>query len=135
MKSAIRVFFLLLMSVAVASAGESPIVGKLGKAVGTAMTIEGTFQDGKNSWLLVSTVNDKKLATPVLMPTENLDPFAHIPTNTVCRFQGKEITYVVEAVIDPKTGREMQQASSGRHFDFKVTKVLAPGGVKTRDEK
>ena len=135
MKSPTAVFFLLLTSVAFVSAGEKPIVGKLGKPVGTELTIEGTFQGRKNSWLLVSKVNEKKLTSPVLMPTENLETFAHIPTNTVCRFKGKEITYVVQSVVDPKTGREMQQASAGRHFDFMVTKVLAPRGVKTRDEK
>lgn len=128
-------FFLLLTSVAFVSAGEKPIVGKLGKPVGSELTIEGTFQAGKNSWLLVSKVNEKKLTSPVLIPTDNLDPVAHISTSTICRFKGKEITYVVQSIVNPKTGRELQQASAGRHFDFIVTKVLAPRGVKTRDEK
>jgi len=128
-------FFLLLASRALVSAGEKPIVGKLGKPVGTELTIEGTFQAGKNSWLLVSKVDEKQLTNSVLMPTYNLDPFARIPTNTVCRFKGKELTYVVQKVIDPKTGRDAQQALSGRHFDFKVTEVLVPKGVKTRDAK
>ncbi len=98
------------------------------------MTIEGTFQGGKNSWLLVTKVNGEKLTNAVSVPTDNLDPLAHIPTNTVCRFKGKEITYVVRPIIDPKTGLQMQQASPGRHIDFKVTEALAPKGVKTRDE-
>jgi hypothetical protein len=135
MKSLVTLSLLLLGSVALVSADDKPMVGKLGKPVGTELTIEGTFQAGKNSWLLVSKVNDKKLTNPVLMPTENLDPLAKLPTSTLCRFKGKEITYVVESVIDPKTGNEMQQAAPGRHFDFKVTEVLVPKGVKTIDEK
>ncbi len=135
MKLRTAVFFSLLSSVVLVSAGETPMVGKLGKPVGTELTVEGTFQGGKNSWLLVSSVNGEKQAPPVLIATDNVDPFAHIPTNAVCRFRGKEITYVVRSAIDPKTGHDMQQASPGRHFDFKITKVLAPAGVKTRDEK
>lgn len=135
MKSHIALFFLLLASVVLVSAGESPLIGKLGKPVGTELTIKGTFQAGKNSWFLVTNVNEDKLTTPVLLPAQNLDPFAHIPLNTVCRFRGQEISYVVKAVIDRKTGREMQQASAGHHFEFRVKKVLAPEGVKTRDER
>src|SRR3954470_13953074 len=135
MKSQPAVLFSLLTIAVLVSAGETPIVGKLGKPVGTELMIEGSFLSGKNSSLLVAKVDGKKLSSPVLMPTDNLDPLAHISTNTVCRFKGKEITYVVRPDIDPKTGREMQQASAGRHFDFKVTKVLAPKGVKIRDEK
>jgi hypothetical protein len=128
------VCFSVLLAVVIASAGEAPIIGPLGKPVGTELTIEGTFQAGKNSWVLVTTVDGQKLTHPVLVSTCNLDPLAHIPTNAVCRFKGKEITYVVKAVVDPKTGRELQQASPGRHFDFEVARVLAPKGLKTRDE-
>jgi len=134
MKSHTAAFFSLLMAVVMVSADESPIIGKLGKPIGTELTIEGTFQAGKNSWLLVRQVDGEKLASPVLTPTDNLDPLARIPTNTVCRFKGREITYVVKSIVDPKTRREMQQASAGRHFDFMVTEVLAPKGLKTRDQ-
>lgn len=99
------------------------------------MTIEGTSQAGKNNWVLVTMVNDNKLSDLIMISTTNLDPFARIPTNTLCRFKGKEITYVVQEITDPNTGWPMQQASSGRHFDFKVTKVFAPEGVKIREEK
>ena len=117
-------------------ADEGPLVGKLGKPVGTELTIEGTFQARKNSWILVSEVNGEKLSPAVLMATSNSgDPFSGIPPNTVCRFKGKEITYVVQNIIDPKTGLPGQQPAGGRHFDFKVTEVLSPKGVKIPDEK
>ena len=115
---------------------EKPLVGKLGKPVGTELTIEGTFQAGKNRWVLVAEVNGEKLSPAVLMATSNSgDPLSGIPPNTVCRFKGKEITYVVQNIIDPKTGQPGQQPTGGRHFDFKVTEVLSPKGVKITDEK
>ena len=79
MKSRTAVFFSFLLSAVLVCADETPIVGKLGKPVGTDMTVEGTFQGGKNSWLLISSVNGEKLTRPVLIATDNLDPFAHIP--------------------------------------------------------
>ncbi len=110
------------------------LIGQLGKPVGTELTIEGTFEGGKNSWILVTKVNGEELAAPVRIATDNLDPFSPIPINTVCRFRGREITYIVQNQSDPKTGTT-QQAAPGRHFDFKVTEILAPKGVKVSAEK
>jgi hypothetical protein len=43
---------------------------------------------------------------------------------------------VFTPVIDPTTGRaSKQQALSGRHIDFKITEILAPEGVKIKEEK
>jgi hypothetical protein len=134
MKSFIAVFFSLLSVLVFVSAGETPIVGKLGKPIGTELTVEGTFQAGKNSWILVKKVNGEKLPAPILIATGNLDPFSRIPTNTVCQFKGKEITSVMENQFDPKTGTT-QQAAPGRHFVFEVTEVLAPKGIKVKDSK
>jgi len=118
-----------------ADSDTNQIVGKLGFPVGTDLTIDGTFKAGKNSWVLVTKVNDKELPVPVLISTANLAYPVKIPTNVVCRFKGVEITYVIKPVLNPKTGEEMQQAASGRHFDFKVTEVVAPVGVKLREDK
>ncbi len=115
-------------------ANEQPIIGKLGKPVGTELTIEGTFQGGKNSWILVTKVNEKELSSPVLIAT-SLDTFEAIKTDAGCRFKGMEVTYVVKPVIDPTTGKQGQQAAPGRHLAFKVTKVLVPKGVKIRKEE
>lgn len=115
-----------------AESDTNQITGELGYVVGTELMIEGTFKAGKNSWVLVTKVNDNDLPAPILISTVNLDNSSKIPTNVVCRFKGVEITYVVTPVIDPKTGHELQQQGSGRHFAFKVTEVLAPEGVETR---
>ena len=120
-------------SIAGAQSDTNQIMGQLGHIVGTDLTIEGTFQAGKNSWLLVTKVNGKDLPEPKLIPTDNLDPSAKVPTNTLCRFKGVEVTYVVKSVVDPKTGQECQQASPGRHIDFQITEVLASEGVKVRE--
>ncbi len=135
MKSRIIAFVTTLITVGAAYAAESPILGQLGKPVGSELTIEGRFQVGKDIWVLVERVDGERLSRPVLIETDNLDPFARIPTNTVCRLKGKELTWVVRDTIDPKTGRPGQQKLAGRHFAFMVTKVIAPKGVKTRDEK
>jgi hypothetical protein len=122
-------------TIAQAQSDTNQIMGQLGYVVGTDLTIEGTFKAGKNSWLLVTKVNGKDLPEPRLIPTDNLDTSAKIPTNALCRFKGVEITYVVKSVVDPKTGQECQQASPGRHIDFQITEVLAPEGVKVRQKK
>ena len=95
MKSRIIAFVTSLITLAAAYAAESPVLGQLGKPVGTELTIEGRFQAGKDSWVLVERVDGERLSRPVLIATGNLDPLARIPTNTVCRLKGKELTYVV----------------------------------------
>jgi len=126
----------LTSTVAKAQTDTNQIMGKLGYIVGTELMIEGTFKAGKGSSVLVTKVNGKDLPKPELVPTCNLDPHTMIPRNTVCRFKGVEITYVFTPVIDPTTGRaSKQQALSGRHIDFKITEILAPEGVKIKEEK
>ena len=119
-------------------AAEPPIPGILGKPVGTELSVEGTFEGFDRNLLHVVKINGEKLSPAVIiqigMPTGDLGPFARIPTNTVYKFNGKEMTYVVEALIDPKTGKDWQQAVSGRHFYFMVSEVLAPEGIKIRDQ-
>lgn len=122
-------------TIAQAQSDTNQIIGHLGVIIGTDLTIEGTFQGGKNSWFLVTKVNGKDLPEPKLIPADNLDHSAKIPTNTLCRFKGVEITYVVKSVVDPKTGQECQQASPGRHIDFHITEVLAPEGANVREKK
>ncbi len=126
----------LTSTVAKAQTDTNQIMGKLGYIVGTELTIKATFQAGKGSSVLVTKVNGKDLPKPELINTHNLDPHTEIPRNTVCRFRGLEITYMITPVIDPATGQyPKQQALSGRHFAFKITEVLAPAGVKVREEK
>jgi len=135
-KTKISLLCMLLAGISLITwAQEAPVMGKLGPVVGTELMIEGTFKAGKNSWVLVTKVNGKDLPEPKLISTCNLDPFTKIPTNTICRFKGVEITYVIKSIVDPKTGQECQQAASGRHFDFQVTEVLAPEGMKIREKK
>ena len=126
---------LLLAGSSLASTNDLTIVGTLGKPIGTKLTIEGTFKAGKNSWFSVTKADGNNLSSPELIAISNLDPFAKIPVNTVCRFKGFEITYVVEDIRDPVTGRSQQQALSGRHFEFKITEVIVPDDITLRKEK
>ncbi len=121
--------------VTMAWAKEPPIIGKLGRIVGTELTIEcKRSPPWKGDYLLVTMVDGNELKKPVLLAVVNLAQPFNVATNVVCRFKGVETTYVVTPVIDPKTGEEMQQAAGGRHFEFKVTEVLAPEGVKIMKE-
>ena len=122
-------------AVAGAQTETNQIMGRLGHFVGTELTIEGTFKGGKNGWILVTKVNGRDLPTPVTVSTVYIPGVSRIPTNTICRFKGAEITYVIKPVVNPQTGEEMQQAASGRHLDFKVTEVIVPEGVKVREEE
>lgn len=113
-------------------AQDAPIMGKLGYPVGTELTIEGTFIGGKNRWVKVAKVNGKDLPSPVTISTRYLTEVSHTPPNSHCLFKGVEITYVIKPVLDPKTGKEMQQAGGGRRFDFEVKAILSTEREKTR---
>ena len=116
----------------VACAGEW-VIGKLGKAVGSELTIEGAFQGGGD--VLVARVNGKKLAAPILVTASNLAPPRYgIPTNTLCRFRGKEVVLEVgDRSVDPDTGLPLAQPSASvpRRFRFEVAEVIAPKEMKT----
>ena len=117
----------------VGCARDSVIIGKLGKPVGTELTIEGAFQGEHH--VLVARVNGEKLATPVLVAASNLSPPRYgIPTNTLCRFRGKEVVLEMGGVpIDQDTGAPLPQSSASvpRYFSFEVTEVIAPKEMKT----
>ena len=85
--------------------------------------------------MLVARVNGEKLATPVLVAASNLSPPRYgIPTNTLCRFRGKEVVLEMGRIpIDPDTGAPLPQSSASvpRYFSFEVTEVIAPKEMKT----
>ena len=111
----------------VGCARDSVIIGKLGKPVGTELTIEGAFQGEYN--VLVARVNGEELATPVLVTPSNLAPPRYdIPTNTLCRLRGKEVVLEMGGIpIDQDTGAPLPQSSASvpRYFSFEVTEVIA----------
>ena len=118
----------LSCTIAQAQSDTNQIMGQLGYAVGTELTIEGIFGGGKNSWILVTKINGTNLI-PNIRIASNLQHPGHnlqTQTNIICRLKGCERTGVVPNK-DPG-----QQAAPGRSFMFLVTEVLAPDGLKIR---
>jgi hypothetical protein len=106
------------------AAADQPVIGRLGKPVGTELTLEGTFVPGKGAPMMISKINDKKLSSPVVLQVSNPANFSGLRLDTVYRFKGKETTFVVAS-------NPQQQISSGRHFELIVTEVLAPEEAKS----
>jgi hypothetical protein len=120
----------------IADSETNQVMGQLGHTVGTPLVIEGRkVEPYKGYGFDVSRVNGQELTKPVRIRLANVAPPFNISTNVVCQFKGTEITFIIEPIVDPKTGVQLQQAASGRHFEFKITEVLSPSTLKTGEEK
>ena len=128
---------ILVTATATAFAADSAtnaIPGLLGYAVGTRLTVEGTrVEKSKGYALNVLKVNGKDLDQPVRIRLKNIASPFEVSTNTLCCFKGEERTFVV--TDDPKTGRPVTQAATGRHYTFVITEVVSPEGLKLRESK
>ena len=126
------------MSFAVAQAqyDTNQIIGHLGHPVGTVLVIEGTkVEPYKGYGFDVVKINGQELAKPIRIRLANVaHPFS-VSTNTVCKFKGMETTFIIKPIVNPKTGEPLQQAAPGRYFEFNITEVLAPEGVKIKQDK
>lgn len=121
----------LFGTIAGAQSDTNAIMGQLGHPVGTELTIEGAFGGGKNSWILVTRVNGTNLIPNVRIGSNLQHPGHNLETqiSIICRLKGYETTGVVPN-RDPG-----QQAAPGRYFRFHVAEVLAPDGLKIREQK
>ena len=132
----VAIGFLLCASL-IAQSETNPVMGRLGYRVGTSLTIEGVIpvRPVKGYFLDVDTVNDKKLSEPVRIEVAMSRNLFLASSNTVLRLRGREKTYTVVAIRDPKTGAELQAHAPGTFFLFEILEVIRPAGFTVDKEE
>jgi hypothetical protein len=110
-------------------------LGKLGRPVGTALTIEGVRQKhGKfaGGFLVVDTVNDQKLAKPVSILIQNSKNL--LPADTRCVFEGYETGSMAGEPPALRKGRLESTHQVNWQFwrTFVITSVIEPKSLKIK---
>ena len=100
------------------------IMGKLGKPVGTEMTVEGLLNMRMGYGLSISKVDDKEISPPVEVWVYNLVPIPFFPENTVCRVVG------FESVINFGNSTSTQIQMGGERLVFLLNKVIFPENLQ-----
>jgi len=133
MKAAFLLTVMTVLSLMAAKADDVPN-GKLGRPLGTYLTIEGIRAEkgkvGVNT-LLVDTVNGKKLDNPIGIWVENVES---LPKNTRCILRGYESGRMIGVPFEVAEKEHIPLSQAAWQFfrDFIVTSVVEPKGLKKK---